>query len=137
MVDRQQDLENLQEQLSLLQRTSRFREAIELATHICELTRQRFGEVSKNFAISLNKLAELHQTVGDYTIAEQLYSQAQAVNEGVPLSDRGLTSAILGNFFAKIRNSSKNSTVENSDGLSDGIKNLGKIFLSKINSLGC
>jgi tetratricopeptide (TPR) repeat protein len=98
MGDLQRELDRLQQHVIHLRQTSRFREAVNTAARICELTRQRSGEGHLDYAASLNNLAELQQELADYAAAERLYSQALAISEAAPERDRRLASGILGNL---------------------------------------
>ncbi len=60
-----------------------FERAMQIATLISNSARQYWGEAHPVFAASLHNLAALHEEVGEYVQAEQLYQQALAIRQRV------------------------------------------------------
>jgi tetratricopeptide (TPR) repeat protein len=59
----------------------RYEDALLQALFTLNLARERFGELDPTFAISLNNLAFVYHTKGDYAKAEQRYRQALEITQ--------------------------------------------------------
>lgn len=68
-------------QIDAFREEGRSQEAIPLAKEAIELAEETFGPDSTEYAGHLDVLAELHETVGQFTEAEPLYTLALAIRE--------------------------------------------------------
>jgi tetratricopeptide (TPR) repeat protein len=53
-----------------------YKNAVNIARKICDKIQRRFGENHRDYAISLNRLAKLYDSINDYTNAEKYYNNA-------------------------------------------------------------
>jgi CHAT domain-containing protein/tetratricopeptide (TPR) repeat protein len=85
----QEQIDRLNREVVQLYQRGKYGEAITRALTATELARRHLGEDHPDFATSLNNLAELYRSMGDYAQAEPLYRQASeiwrvALGEGHP-----------------------------------------------------
>jgi len=105
-----QQIIDLNYQVVQLYSEGRFRESIPLAQQASDMARQHLGEHDPEYAASLNNLAALYESSGEYVKAEQCYKQTQAIYRLAPqehalqlagnLNDLGFLYTSLGNYAA-------------------------------------
>ena len=76
----------------------RFPEAIELATRARDLALRSYGERHTAYAGSLNNLAVLYRSMGDYAAAEPLYRQALEIRRAAWARTTPNTPTVLNNL---------------------------------------
>jgi CHAT domain-containing protein/tetratricopeptide (TPR) repeat protein len=76
-----QQLSQLNEQFIALYQAAQYREAIEVATDMCELAEIFLGDQSSDYADCLNQLATAYQAYGDYQAAKPLYLKVQSIDK--------------------------------------------------------
>src|SRR4051812_5778421 len=69
-------IDHLNQQVEQLLRDRRFSEAIERATEAKDTSRQLFGDGHPGYAVSLDTLAWVYESMGNHASAESLYRQA-------------------------------------------------------------
>jgi CHAT domain-containing protein/tetratricopeptide (TPR) repeat protein len=77
--DSQEQIDRLNRQVVGLYQQGRYRQALLLATQVCEGARQVLGEDHPQYATSLNNLAGLYCGTGEYARAEPLFRQASDI----------------------------------------------------------
>ena len=66
----------MNQQVVALYHKGQYREAIDMAERVRDLSRQALGEDHPSYATSLNNLAGLYRAMGNYSAAEPLYRKA-------------------------------------------------------------
>ena len=75
------EADRLNEQVNQLYKAGKYSEAIPIATRVLELRKKALGPDHPDTATSLNNLAELYRSMGDYAKAEPLYERALKISE--------------------------------------------------------
>lgn len=71
------------ERLMALYKRGKFAEAAAVGERVLKLRKKVFGEENPKYALSLNNLAVMYMSMGDYTQAEPLYVQARDISKKV------------------------------------------------------
>jgi tetratricopeptide (TPR) repeat protein len=72
---------HLSKEVNQLYQKGRYREAIPMAERALAIREKALGPDHPDVALSLNNLAELHRTIGDYGLAKPLYQRALTIWE--------------------------------------------------------
>jgi tetratricopeptide (TPR) repeat protein len=94
----QEQIDRLNQQVMGLFEQGRYRQALELATQVCEWARRGLGENHPLRATGLHNLGFMCQAMGEYARAEPLYRQALEIRKRLFGENHPACAATLGNL---------------------------------------